>query len=67
MNKAQIDLLVDQPGRRQFGDEAKAELLIEPSLMVVEALLAFVVHPTDIHDNVAGVKRSRVPGALEIW
>ena len=43
-----------------------AKNLLETTLVMVKALLAFVVHAADIDDNRAGIEDGRVSGTLQV-
>lgn len=58
--------LVDETGRRQLRVEAIAEDLGEPALVVVEPLLCLIVDASNIDNDVASVKNSRIARALKV-
>ena len=58
--------LVDETGRRQLRVEAIAKDLGEPALVVIEPLLCLIVDASNIDNDVASVKNSRIARALKV-
>lgn len=46
-------ILVNETGRRQLGRKSVTKYFLETPLVVIKALLAVVIHRTDINNNVA--------------
>ena len=57
--------LVHQSSGGQLGGEPMSKDLVESALVMIKPLDLLTVHPTNIHDDVAGFEYSRVSGPLE--
>lgn len=59
--------LVHQSRTAQLHHEPIAKHLLEASLVMIEPLLALVIHRAYIDDDIAGVKDLGVARSLEVW